>query len=1035
MLHTKSFSVEGRSFDSLDIDAEASETGVAVRSGALARGTMLAQFSARVGLKNWRALPNQPLSVQTTIRNGDLADVLALAGQPSQDYSGALTANVQVNGTVGDPTGTADLLVAKGTLKSEPFDRIQAQMKLAHQLITISSATLDAGASHVVLNADFQHPQESLTTGRLHVHVQTNQVNLAQIQNLQQRRPNTAGVLELNSDVTANVEPSKYSLADVTGNLSARGLQFEGTGYGDVNLTARTSAQTVEYQLTSNFAGSNIRVTGNTRLTRDYPTTADGDIRGLPVERVLVAIRRMDIPAKGNLSGKVHFTGTMDNPEGDVDVDLANAVLYQEPLDHLRAKASYRAQSIDVEQLEAAAGPSRIDLTAKFAHPRGNLNAGTLQFHVNSANVDLARIRNVQMLRPGAGGRIQMAADISAEIRGSEPRVLLGDVKANLAAAQIVADGKNYGDLTLNADTAGGKVNFTLASNLAGASIQGRGNTQLSGDYPVDAQLGFNNLAWASLEGLVQGQRGEQNFDVAADGHVAIQGPILKPDDLRGSVEISRLEMTAKLKNAAATSAKPKPGPPQVTLKNDGPISASLDRQTLRINQARITGPQTDFQARGSVSLKDRMLNLTLNSNANLAVIESFDRDVSSSGNIVLATTVRGTFSDPVVNGTLQIRNASFISTALPNGIANANGQVVFNGSSVSISDLTAESGGGKVTIRGSGVLTGNRRFGLSLNGSGVRVRLEEGVSLVADANLNLTGTPGGSALSGTVTIEKVAYAPQTDLASILVRASPPVQATAPSIFDTMKLDVQVQTSDALAVQTSLAQSLQGQANLRVRGTASHPGAVGRVTLTEGKLTFFGATYTVNSGSLAFYNPSRVEPIADLSLETSTKGVDVTLRATGPIDNLKLTYTSDPPLQFQEIVSLLATGKTPVSDPTLLANQPSQAPETYQQMGESAIMSRAIADPVANRLQRVFGVSQLKIDPTFSSGSDLPHAQLTLQQHVTNNVTFTYVSALDNANAQTIRVEVALNPQWAAAATRDQNGIFSINLLYKAQIR
>ena len=49
-------------------------------------------------------------------------------------------------------------------------------------------------------------------------------------------------------------------------------------------------------------------------------------------------------------------------------------------------------------------------------------------------------------------------------------------------------------------------------------------------------------------------------------------------------------------------------------------------------------------------------------------------------------------------------------------------------------------------------------------------------------------------------------------------------------------------------------------------------------------------------------------------------------------------------------------------------------------MGESALLGRAVADPVAGRLQRVFGVSQLKIDPSFTSGTDTPNATLTLQQ-------------------------------------------------------
>ena len=51
-------------------------------------------------------------------------------------------------------------------------------------------------------------------------------------------------------------------------------------------------------------------------------------------------------------------------------------------------------------------------------------------------------------------------------------------------------------------------------------------------------------------------------------------------------------------------------------------------------------------------------------------------------------------------------------------------------------------------------------------------------------------------------------------------------------------------------------------------------------------------------------------------------------------------------------------------------------------MGETALVSKAIADPVASRLERVFGVSQLKIDPTFTSGSELPQARVTLQQQI-----------------------------------------------------
>lgn len=92
-------------------------------------------------------------------------------------------------------------------------------------------------------------------------------------------------------------------------------------------------------------------------------------------------------------------------------------------------------------------------------------------------------------------------------------------------------------------------------------------------------------------------------------------------------------------------------------------------------------------------------------------------------------------------------------------------------------------------------------------------------------------------------------------------------------------------------------------------------------------------------------------------------------------------------------------------------------------------MSTALADPIANRLQRVFGVTQLKVNPAFTTGSQLPVAQVTLEQQIANNITFTYVSGLNSVNAETVRVDWTLSPEWSAEALRDYNGIFSVMLL------
>ncbi len=312
---------------------------------------------------------------------------------------------------------------------------------------------------------------------------------------------------------------------------------------------------------------------------------------------------------------------------------------------------------------------------------------------------------------------------------------------------------------------------------------------------------------------------------------------------------------------------------------------------------------------------------------------------------------------------------------------------------------------------------------------------MQEGISLVTGANVQLTGTSRSSVVSGAVTVEKITYSSQTDIGSLLSRAEPSVEsASAPGqLLENMRLDLRVRTSSSMAVQADIAEGLSATADLRVQGTALRPAVLGRVTINEGKIIFFGSSYTVDSGTIAFYNPLRIDPILDISLATQTQGIDVTVRVTGPVDNMKLSYTSNPPLQFQEIVGLLAAGRTPTSDPTLLANQPQVPQASFQQMGESAALGQAVANPAAGRLQRVFGVSQLKIDPAFQGGSSTPTARLTLQQRITNNLTFTYTSALDDPNGEIVKVEWAFDPRFSAVATRDQNGIFSVNFLYKRQ--
>ncbi|MDQ6704991.1 MAG: translocation/assembly module TamB, partial [Acidobacteriota bacterium] len=477
--------------------------------------------------------------------------------------------------------------------------------------------------------------------------------------------------------------------------------------------------------------------------------------------------------------------------------------------------------------------------------------------------------------------------------------------------------------------------------------------------------------------------------------------------------------------------------------RNSGPIRLSMDKSIVQIESLHLIAQATDIQVRGSMSLANQKapLDLHVNGNLNLALLHTLDKNVTSSGTLIANANIRGTFSAPLVGGRMQLRNADINLADVPNGLTNANGVIIFDGTRATVQDLTAESGGGKIKFGGFVAYEGGAyearslAFRLTADAAEVRVRYPEGVSTVANATLNLTGTPDRSLLSGDISILRTGINPRADLGSVISGSAAPVQTPSAKngLFSNMQFNVLIATAPDISFQAAAAEGLQAEANLRLRGTVSNPVLLGRVNITQGDLTFFGNKYVITQGSISFFNPVKLEPILNVDLETRARGVDVTLTVSGTPSKLNVTYRSDPPLQFSDIVALLATGRAP-ADPSITARQ-TGPPQTWQQLGASALVGQAIANPVAGRLQRFFGVSKLKIDPLVAGVGGRSQTRLTIEQQVTPDITFTYITDVSSTNPQIVRVEWAINKNWSAVAIRDETSSFGIDFLYKKRFK
>jgi translocation and assembly module TamB len=391
------------------------------------------------------------------------------------------------------------------------------------------------------------------------------------------------------------------------------------------------------------------------------------------------------------------------------------------------------------------------------------------------------------------------------------------------------------------------------------------------------------------------------------------------------------------------------------------------------------------------------------------------------------------------VEGRLELRNAALFLRDVPNGIDQANGLILFDRNRATVQSLSAQTGGGDIRFE-SGSFVGFRGtalvYRLQAAAHNVRYRSGNGVSLTLDGSMALVGTSENSVLSGSVSVARAAFNPQTDLGALLASTAKPVAEAAPNDYlNGLQFDVHIVTARTLEVETSLTRNIQADADVRLRGTPDRPVLLGQVTVNSGQMEFFGNKYSINRGEINFDNPAKIEPNINIDLSTQVRGITVDISFSGSINKLNFSYRSDPPLEASDIIALLAVGRTPAAAGPLASPQAvNNLNSSFLGTGDNSLLSQAIA-PNSGRLQKFFGVSHIKIDPQLTDITIVPQARLTMEQQVSSNITLTYITNLAVANQQIVRAEWDFSKKWAAVALRDENGAFSIDIQYRKRFK
>ncbi len=729
---------------------------------------------------------------------------------------------------------------------------------------------------------------------------------------------------------------------------------------------------------------------GRLAFDNSSPITATAQIQNAGIPDLL-SIAGQNLPVTGTLNLQAHVNGELGNLAGGGHLNVVGGAAYGQPYQSLNADLQFAGKQVGVSQFTLLLAGGKADGNATY-------DTGNSTFRANIAGngFQLANFAAVetQTLHP----RGALTFDLHASGSAQNPSVN-GTVKLD----GIEAGGEQIGALLLNAHTTDGTIYFDAHSNFVNAQLVLAGQVVPRNDFDAKAQLSLSHLDINPIMQMlnVQGVQGHSIID----GTVNVAGPLKTPKLLEGDARISQFSV----------------GVQNLTLASQAPLHASLRAGIVTLDPLRIEGQDTTFTAQGTADiLGEGDLDMQAQGSVNVKLAQMFNAEILSTGKIDFSMNAGGSIKEPDLTGQVKLTNVGVSYQEFPSGISQLNGTLTFNQNRLDFKDVSGISGGGQVKLTGYVTVLQGVYGDLKLTASNVRFRYL-GISTTADANIRMQGTQDNFLVGGNVLVTRFVISPNVDFAALAGSGAvaPPPNPTA--FGNKIRLDVHVTSSPQLDFQNSYAQ-LAGAVDLRIRGSAEQPSVLGNVTITEGTATFANTTYQLEHGDIYFTNPVRIEPSIDIDAVTRVEQYDVTIGLHGTAANLQPTFRSEPPLPEADVVSLLASGRTQ-NEQSIYSQEQSAAGVNGT---TDALLSGAVNATVSSRIQKLFGVGSVKIDPTYQGALGDTSARITVSQNIGKSVTAMFATNVNTSAQQLIQAQWNLTNTLSLTAVRDESNVFSL---------
>jgi translocation and assembly module TamB len=973
---------------------------------------------------------NSNSEVTASLRNISLAGASRLAGSKTAQpvaVSGVLNADAKATWgkTLDDLIAHTDATIhgsatGKGAVAPAGSDVSKVPPSPPNTLSIESEihATYTGANKEIALQQSYiQLPQTSLTMNgvvsrhsSLGVRLQASDLReLAALTNMfiapkpgKQQRLDLAGQADFQGTIQGST-----SVPHIKGHLNASNLRVNGTSWKVFHADLDVSPSGASFRDADLEPEPRGRIIFNAStglsewtFTKDSPIQVDLSASQMDVAD-LAKLAGQQVPVTGTLNTHIKLHGTELNPIGSGDLSLIKVVAYNEPISSLQVKFDGTGDEARADvNVELPGGSLRGNISVR---PKERTYAATL----TSSGIDLTKLEALKARKVEATGVVA----IDAHGQGSFDNPQLN---ATIQIPLLIVEKQTVKNVDLKMDVANHVANATLSSSAVDTSIQAKARVSLIGDYDSDASIDTQGIP---LQPLIAAYSPAQAASLSGktELHATVRGPLKKVSQLEAHVTIPYLDVdyNRTIQLAAAE-----------------PIKADYKNGVLNIQRGAIRGTDTDLQFQGSIPIIDRSspMSLLLQGNVNLKIAQVFDPAIRTSGELRFNINSTGSSGDQI-NGEIDVVDVNYASPDVPVGLQHGNGVLTLTTGRINVKSFQGTVGGGTVVAQGGVAYRPAIQFNLGLSAKNVRMLYPQGMREAIDSDIHLAGSTDNATLAGTVSLADLSFTPAFDLNSFIEQFSGGVEAPPSQGFSqNVNLNLAMHsTNNVNLVSRSL--SVNGSANLQVRGTLADPVILGRINLNSGDMILNNDRFSLTGGTIQFVNPSETEPVVNIGVTTSIQQYNISMRFNGPTTQMQTQYSSDPALPQADILNLLAFGQTSGAAAGEAAGNSPSTPVTQQ--AESIVASQ-VSSQITSRISKVAGISQLSISPVLgNTNSQGAGANITIQQRVTGNLFVTFSTNTATTQSQVIQGQYQISPRVALSATRDPNGGFAVDTLIK----